>query len=78
MTSATDPDLAACGHALGPRPVTAADGSTWCCVFCAAVARPAIELKLLLARADAMEAAQAEARRLHARALGPAMLNGKK
>jgi hypothetical protein len=49
-----------------------------CSVFCAAVARPAIELKLLLARADAMEAEQAQLRKMNGRAFGEMVLNGKK
>jgi hypothetical protein len=49
-----------------------------CSFFCKVVDRPAAELRLLLRRADAMEAAQAEARKLNGRALGAAMLNGKK
>jgi hypothetical protein len=69
-------DLAACGHALGPKPVTGADGSVWCCCFCHAVARPAIELRLLLAEADRVEAERAELRRLNGRAWGHTVLNG--
>jgi len=53
------------------------EGET-CSVFCAAVARPAAELRLLLRRADAMEAEQAQKRRMNGRAFGEMVLNGKK
>jgi hypothetical protein len=75
---APDPDLAACGHYPGPEPVTGADGLVRCCIFCDAVARPAVHLKLVLAEADRVEAEQAELRRLNGRALHASMLNGKR
>ena len=68
----------ACAHALGETPVVGVDGSLYCCFWCRALDRPAAELRLLLRRADAMEAAQTELRKVNQREWGHgALLNGK-
>jgi hypothetical protein len=67
-----------CRHELGETPVVGVDGSLYCCFWCMALDRAAAELRLLLRRADAWEAEQAEKRKLNGRALGAAMLNGAK
>jgi hypothetical protein len=61
---------------LGMATCTPTDGP--CSYFCTVVARRADALRELLARADAVEAEQAEARRLNGRAWGHTVLNGTK